>query len=697
MRNNKKAGLLALVLVPYLLFGCSKDHRQELAQSMGPLSKRTMGLQQQPVKETILSEENHAPKEKGAQVIFERKGETFSAKMGSPITTTGKKKKVILEFDKASLVDVIHQVMGNLLGLNYIIDPSVKGVVSLRLAGEFDANTLLLALQNVLELNGFTMYKEGHTYKIVYSKIAPSLATPMEKGLLFQVYAPKYLKPSELFSVLAPVMSSSGKLKPLNGPRLLLIVDKEPWVNKAMMLLKIVDVDSLARFNLKVVRLLYSDAYDTAKETKDILAGMGMEEKRSNFFILPVERLNYLILGSPSQDLMEEITEILKVLDAPPEEQRRKVYIYKVQHVKAKDLAEVVEAFFSNKGTINIEKRREKQPSPFKEKGAAHSSAGLLTRGIRIVPDETTNTLLIESSADDYLKVKQILTALDAMPRQVLIEVLIAEVTLDKGLEHGVEWWLKSGGGHYKSTTAVQYGLAGSQSTLFGFTYYGINPDRFWNFVYLLSTRSKLEILSSPHIMARDNEEAKIDVGKEIPVITTETVGATEIQGTAAIDRRIEYKDVGVILTVTPHISENGFVSMDVVQEVSDAEENTVSGIDSPVILKRRAESSLMVQNGHAIVMGGIIQHNKNLVKKSVPVLGSIPLLGKLFSYEKQASTKTELIVMITPYVLKDIEDADLITRAFQEKLQNLKKKMGINSPSPKAPDKEKTKEETPP
>ncbi len=669
----KRIGVLLLVLLLGLspLFGCFGGRHRELARSVAPL-KKGAGGPQQAVKEAVLSETKPAPKEEGAQVVFERKGGTLSAKMGSPLTAgKGEKKKVVLEFDKAGLVDVIHQIMGDLLGLNYILDPSVKGLVSLRLAGEFDANTLYLALQNVLEFNGFTMYREGGTYKVVPSKTALALVTPAERGLVFQVYTPGFLKPSKLAPVLTPVMSSSGKLVPLDGPGLLLIVDKASWVDKAMGLLRIVDVDLLARFNLRIVRLLYSDASDTARELKDILAGMGMEEKGGSFFILPVERLNYLILGTPSQGFMNEMLEMIKVLDAPPEEQRRKVYVYKVQHVKAKDLAEVVKAFFTGKTLEPEEEKGKKTRAP-------PPKAGILAGGVKIVPDETTNTLLIEASADDYIKVKQILTALDAMPRQVLIEVLIAEVTLDKGLEHGVEWWLKSGGGNYKSTTAVQYGLAGAQSTLFGFTYYGINPDRFWNFVYFLTTQTRMEILSSPHIMVRDNEEARIDVGKEVPIMTTETVGAIEIQGTAAIDRRIEYKDVGVILTVTPHISESGFVSMDVVQEVSDAEENTVSGIDSPVILKRKAKSTLMVQNGHAIVMGGIIQDNRNIVKKSVPLLGDIPLLGKLFSYEKHTSTKTELIVMITPYVLKSVEDTDLITRAFREKLKGLKGRMGV-------------------
>jgi general secretion pathway protein D len=204
-----------------------------------------------------------------------------------------------------------------------------------------------------------------------------------------------------------------------------------------------------------------------------------------------------------------------------------------------------------------------------------------------------------------------------------------------------------------------------------GFTYL-FNSEDLTVFLRAQATQNKLNILSSPHILTADNMEARIEVGEEVPLVSSEYTPLTT-EGDDTTSRSIEYRSTGVILAVTPRINERGLVAMDVSQEVSKAAENETSGVDSPVIINRIVETSLVVQDGQTIVIGGLIQDQGDDVESGIPFLSRIPLLGFLFGSSSTKDKKTELILMLTPHVVANFEEVDLVTDEMKKKVRNIR------------------------
>ena len=575
------------------------------------------------------------------------------------------KVKIDVEYKGTDIGLIIKQIFGDILGYNYVIHPNVRGTLNLKISGEYTKEQIFKMLDAACNFIDVGIIKKENFFEFI--RIRDNLKYgKIDKDLYIYVYYPKFVSARELYGVVNQFISHGGRVFVSTSKDFLIIADYYDRIQNIENLLNSIDINLLKNKEIRIFKLAFTDAKDLAKELEKFLIGLGYSRNDKKYSIIPIERLNYIILISSSSELMSQMESLIKLLDVGEKNAKKQIYIYKVQYVNVKDLANTLINFFAGKQKIEVKKKKGSQTQRI--------TSSMLSEEVVIIPDETTNYLLIDATPSDYKRIMTIIKELDAMPRQVLIEMLIAEISLNNGLEHGLEWWLKKKISSYSVSGGIQYGLAGSQSSLMGFTYYGINPNDFWNFIYFLSTKSSIDILSSPHIVVRDNKSATINIGSEVPIATGETLGSVQSGGSSAIERRIEYKDVGVILKVTPHISEDGFVTLEINQEVSTAAQNTISGIDSPIISKRQTETTLMVQDGHSIVIGGIIKHQNNRIHKTVPLLGDIPVIGHLFSYDSITKESTELLIMLTPHVLRTPTDADLITKVFQQKLKKIQK-----------------------
>ena len=654
MRSAK----VLLVVILTLVTACStvrKKPSEEIPQIIPPkVSKELANETTTRERELIAVKEE---KKESAKQVLHWKAKGISKTTGSPVRH-GRNKlyPLSMTFDTVDLYQVVTSILHDVLGKNFTIEGNLKGTVSVSIEGTFSEKELMDFLSFILESANYMVYeREGMIY------IKPAMAMPQfiyKKGIYFWLYKPKYISARDVYKVLYKFKSKEGIVEILAG-RTILMADNRYRVIKLKALVDLMDVDVFAGYDFRIFKLAYSEPSEVARELDKLLDSIGLR-RRENYSFIPIDRLGYLISITSSESIGSKVASLLKMLDSPSSRKEKRVYIYKVQHVPVDKLADTLRKFLTGAGAISKKTRGKK------------TSNAIVSGNVVVVADPTTNSLLIEATPKDYEKLKNIIAQLDAMPKQVLIEVLIAEVSLDKQFEYGIEWWLRTHAHKYTADTAVTYGLAGAKDKLFGFTYYGIDPDHFWNFLYFLTTTSNVNVLSSPHIIVRDNEKAKIDVGQEVPILTLETVGSTQIQGTSAIDRRVEYRDVGIILEVKPHISSEGYITLEITQETSNPEPNTVSGIDSPVIVKRKVNTTLMVKDGHTVVIGGIIDNRKEVVNKTVPVLGNIPLLGKLFSYKRTSRKRTELIVMLTPHVISSASQADIITGVFKERLKKL-------------------------
>lgn len=296
-----------------------------------------------------------------------------------------------------------------------------------------------------------------------------------------------------------------------------------------------------------------------------------------------------------------------------------------------------------------------------------------------LIADDSRNVILIRALQPDYARIMNLLEKLDNIPRQVLIETLVAEVKLTNDLSYGIDWFIENKAASILGNDGVQSIVSDhvkiGDTAPGGLLYKFLSPAGTVNnvklFINALASTSDFTVLASPHVLVLNNESATVNVGDEVPIVTGETV--RDSTTTDSFDRTIQYKDTGIILTVTPQINYNGMITMELEQEISTAVETVVSGINSPTINKRKITTKLAVKNGQSILIGGLIRKDENKTNSGVPYLKDVPILGKFFSYTSENLTKSELLIMITPYVIETEDALDVYIRNFKEHVNSLR------------------------
>jgi general secretion pathway protein D len=419
--------------------------------------------------------------------------------------------------------------------------------------------------------------------------------------------------------------------------------------------------------------------------------------------IVPERRSNSLIIYARKQQL-DTIRRLIDKLDADVYGGQR-IFFYFCENTKARDLAATLDAIFG-RGTGAPPSQTAPTPSqltpgvarppglpsqsqilPSRPTGGTGRVGveGLFGEGgaagaeTRFIPDEATNSLIVTTYPRTWAEVEPIIKKLDRMPRQVLIEVLIAEITLDEALSLGMEWAIRTGKINlfFRGTQPTpldrpnlpDFIRLGSAILSPGLTLFAASADSFLAAIRALASKDKVNILSSPSVMTTENKKAVINVSKSVPVLTSQqstvggTVATTANLNTAVIGTQtVEYKDVGIVLTVTPRIGEEGTVALEVKQEVNDILSLQTGQLASPTFSKREAETSVVLLNNQTLVLGGLIQTKREMIKSGVPFLSKIPVIGYLFGDTQENITKTELLMLITPRVVGTALDASRIT-----------------------------------
>jgi general secretion pathway protein D len=451
-----------------------------------------------------------------------------------------------------------------------------------------------------------------------------------------------------------------------------------------MRLVEAFDVNVFERFNHRFYYLEYLDAEEIVETFTNIVASHG-DVAKDIVNVIAIQRLNALLVISSNTQVFEKVEVFIRQLDVPSEEVDPRIYVYSVKNGEANNLADLLNSVFAwdpsgkEKTTKDKpEKKAETAPSrnPFSRKtkeakaekapevrkesrqtvaiGKTETTgSGTLRSEINITADEIRNALIIEAIPADYRVIENILRQIDVLPRQVLIEATIAEISLDESTELGIEWtYLKGPGSLSTSLLDASLGISGFRYTI-GMT------DRWTSVLKALASENKVNILSSPSILASDNKEAKIDVSREIPLASAEYKYGAD---TDVTETTIEYRDTGVILSVTPHINERGLVTMDINQEVSEqGSDVTVAGKDYPSFTKRIVQTTLTVKHGQSIVIGGLIRDKETEEVAGVPCLINIPVIRYLAGTESEITEKTELIILITPHVIVSLDDVDAV------------------------------------
>lgn len=322
-----------------------------------------------------------------------------------------------------------------------------------------------------------------------------------------------------------------------------------------------------------------------------------------------------------------------------------------------------------------------------------YGGMGARRDAIGIVADEANNSLVVSATRNQYDKILRILARLDAMPTQVLLETVIAEVTLNDALRFGVQWFLKNGGGQFNNVQADVVGSGGrgggtaslvkaAAGGVPGFNYL-LDATDFNVVLNALQGVTRVNVISSPNITVLDNRTAKLQVGDQVPIV--QQTGQSALSTNAPILNQIEMKDTGVILSVTPRVNKNGLVVLDINQEVSDVVKTTTSNINSPTIRQRRVATSVAVNDGHSLAIGGMVQEKAQISNEAVPVLGELPVIGQAFRNRIDERVRTELIVFIRPRVIRGTAEADRIAEDFRQQFKAMMPVRPVPAPPPMA------------
>ena len=617
--------------------------------------------------------------------------------------------QIVLNFEDADLYEVI-KTIAELLKINYIVDPGVRGKVTIHTARRLNRQDLFPVFLQILEVNGLAAVREGSLYRIVPIKETPKMAIdsrltldekdlPLTEKTIIQIIPLKFISTEEMTKLVKPFISTGGIIVPAPLSNTLIVVDKGINILKILRLVQTFDINMLEKVHYRFYPIKYLDAEDVTKTLSDFTSSY---EKVTSIMVkfIAIDRLNTLFVVSTNPLVFDKVEEILGQIDVIDEEVAPKIYVYFVKNGEAEDLAALLNKVFKKKSSSKDKKKDDKSKAggaatipgnplsqarikeKMAEKAAVEAKAkepakkasavtkgeaegsGTLMGEVHITPDEIRNALIIEAIPSDHRIIEEILMRIDVLPRQVLIEATIAEVTHDSSTKLGIDWALgkgaaAAGAGSFLATigsTGLKYSI-------------GVT-DKWYAELNALATKGLVNIISSPHVLASDNKEAKIDVSREIPVAT----GQTDVSsGTTISTTSIEYRDTGVILSVTPHINDRGLVTMDISEEVSDLDENVkVAETTYPSFFKRTVKTTLTVKHGQTIVIGGLIKDKEEEDISGVPCLIDVPVVRYLFGQENKITKKVELIVLITPRVVADLDDVDAVTKEFKQKVRNV-------------------------
>ncbi|HSQ14729.1 MAG TPA: secretin N-terminal domain-containing protein, partial [Candidatus Binatia bacterium] len=559
--------------------------------------------------------------------------------------------------------------------------------------------------------NGATAIKEGDTYHIVpmyEAKMEPLLPTfPGDKPaktaanqVVLRAFPLQYIGVAEMAKVIKPFLSAGGEAVEVARANILLVTDTSANLEKTARLVELFDSEVFRTSGMKLFRLKVLDPEEMAKNLDNIFGALDFSATRGSkpagINFVPIPRLYSLMVVSASPKTMEDVEKWIGELDRTGGGASRAVYRYRVKYGKVKDLAAVLEKLYP-KQTASLGADRSTEfkpavsqlpgqssgfPSQTPPAGQPAQAVAKVTRDAKdtkgenevsahpfdIIPDEPTNSLILRASLSEYADALEILKTIDVYPQQVLLEVLVGEVNLRDDMRLGIDWTWTDSGGEYNQTATLAPGVLPG---LNNFSYLIEKTGRLTAAFRSLAEDGRASIISSPSVIATNGKKSKINVVDQIPITSSVLNSNTNPPVTTTT---VEYRDVGVILTFTPFINDLGLVTLEIEQEVSDVD--TLAAGSNPSFFKRSISTNLIASQDQSIVLGGLVKERKSLDRSGLPWIYKIPVFGWLFGSRTDSVSRNELLIFITPRVIRSVEEGVQLSRDFEERVAQLKTRM---------------------
>jgi general secretion pathway protein D len=589
---------------------------------------------------------------------------------------------ITIYFNNVDILEFIKYI-SELTGKNFIVDSNVKGKITILSPTKITIKEAYKVFESVLEVNGFTIVESDAITKIV--PMTEARSKDIETGLreesidpedkvVTQLIPLKYANPEEIQKVLSGLISKNSLIVSYAPTGMLIITDVLSNVKRLLEIVDALDVEGTNEV-ISLIPLEHAGAESMAKSLTSIFkttATRTAKDASASIVIVSDTRTNSIITLASEVDTLR-IKELIKLLDKEAPKGEGDIHVYYLQNANAEELAKVLTAIPKEKSTTTT--------APSAE------TTVVLSKDVQIIADKATNSIIVTANKEDYLVLEDIIQKLDIPRKMVYIEALIMEVSMTKKFELGVQWYggkpagelagkdigvfsssnpsdtsilpsvtvTTAGAAVVDLPTGFSLGVLGDTITIGGLTFPSIAAV-----VRAYATDSGVHILSTPQVIALDNEEAEITVANNIPYLTR--LEASQTGGTTYSNyyNNYEYKDVGVTLAITPQINQERFVKLKIDQTVSQVLSQDITGL--PTTLKREAKTTVVIKDNQTIVIGGLIDETKNNTNYKVPLLGSIPILGNLFRSNTSSVDKKNLYIFITPHIIENPAEAKVLT-----------------------------------
>ena len=609
---------------------------------------------------------------------------------------------VTLNFEQADLKEFLRVIFDTILQENYYVDPQTRGTVTLHTTRPVTQGAVLPILETVLEGNGAALLRDEGVFKVVPLEIAerssgsPAIgrfASSRSVGYGIQIVPLEHVSAAEIQKIIGPFVPDGSSLRIDETRNVLILSGPRYRLEDLLATVRTFDVDWLSGMSFGLFKLQYADAASMVGELETIVGAGGQSPLAGIVRLLPIERLNAVLVIAHRPDHIAAIQGLIEQFDWGVEGAAgRRLYVYELENGDAAKIAASLQDIFlrSIEDQFPDDASRITGSDVFRSAsalsrpvaaqaggqisgagdigGVIDAGGGVVAGGlgqVKIIADEDNNAILVLASQQDYRSIEAAIKRLDISPRQVLIAATIAEVSLSNTLTHGVRWFLENSGNELGINAPVPTSASGA-----GLAFAFFDDSRELSaFFDLLATESSVKFLSTPQVMVLDNQTATIRVGDQIPVTTRSSQSTTNPD--APIVTEVQFRDTGTLLTVTPRVNSGGQVMLEISQEVSlPGTEPAVGGGGNVSIAQRSITSSVIVQSGQSVVLGGLILETTSNGKSGVPGLMNVPLFGKLFTQESEDVFRTELIVTVSPTVVENQRAMQKVTEELRQRMQ---------------------------
>ena len=617
-------------------------------------------------------------------------------------------KHITLNFEGTELYDVI-TTFCELLKIDYVIEGNVEGKVTLQTFNKIPVGDLYSVLEQILALNNVTVVKSGNFYRFLEAPdaakkplsihFADDPSIPDKERMIIQIIPLQHISVESMRKIITPLLTTNASFIEVPETSNLMMIEMAYNVKRIVKVVQALDIDKLASSDIQLYKLRNADSEVMAKELEEIFSSMGYKEALGDSLsFLSLTRLNSILVVNAFDKILPTIEFWVNRLDQPVSEGDVSTFVYYVQNGDSAALAGLLNGIFASSGseetksnalagsastaaatTANVSGASTSVTagkSPIIE--AIGAISGDFEGEITILPDPDTNSLIIRTSPRNYPAILALINKLDLFPQQVLIEVLIVDLSIDDSTATGFQVALQGTSGPHtiaggiSSTTAKASALGDSIGTatasfLRGGSFFIGDPEKIIAQLQLFASDSKTNVLANPILVTSDNKAANISITDEIPI---EQTSVSTSGGVSTPTATVEFRSVGIKLDITPKINSDKFINLKINQEISSRGADVGN---QPSFNTRQVNTEVVLKDNQVLVMGGLMRTDTTDTTTGVPILKDLPYIGKLFGTETTSLKKTELMIFITPHVISNSDDSEFVTHEFKKRLTNVK------------------------